>query len=305
MALRVTNVMKASGGWALARAALQGRCWNVQRTGSGAKAPRGLKPTLQLEPSTLPNKTKVPAAASRSMEQADRMDKATITMLCNPKAPLDSAVETAKKLMEADPWLDIELAGLLPSRYSSGAKGLPTAEATRLLDILDRISVGSRLVHSLGHLITHTDPQLRSKAALMLGRRVKNIGWARKHLADNESRVRANLIEALWNDKSPECEAIFLQNMTDPDNRVAGNAIYGLHLMGHEGAKQAIADMVKHPEPQFRTTAAWLIEKSSSTDLIATLQPLLTDEDGKVRRAAFKALTKLRGQSRRPPPEAG
>jgi HEAT repeat protein len=197
-------------------------------------------------------------------------------------------------MMEIDPWLDIELAKLLPKRGDTARPVLSPAAATRLLDVLDRISEGTRLVASLGHLICHTDPVLRSKAALMLGRRVKNLSWTQKYLSDEEARVRANVIEALWYDPSPKRAAIFLKYLDDTSNRVAGNAALGLYLVSPDSGKKAILDLAKHPDPAFRATAAWVIGKSGDAGLVDTLPTLLADPELKVRRAASRVLTRMK-----------
>jgi len=47
-------------------------------------------------------------------------------------------------------------------------------------------------------LTDHPDAKVRSKAALLVGRGKPELGWVRSQLAQQDARVRANAVEALW-----------------------------------------------------------------------------------------------------------
>jgi hypothetical protein len=220
------------------------------------------------------------------------MDIEAALRLCNPSAPLYQSIAAAKELMKTEPRADMELAMLLfPRAPTNTAAGVKVA--VRALEILDAISVGNRLVITVSHLTGHSDPMLRSKAVAFIGRRVRDLGWAKAHLSESDPRVQANLIESLWGQVSDECAEVLLQFSKSANNRVAGNAAHGLYLIGHEKAVDCIRSMTENPQSAFRITAAWLIGKSADPGLTDLLRPLLRDPDPEVRRASCKALVAL------------
>jgi hypothetical protein len=223
------------------------------------------------------------------------MDKDTALLLCDPGAPLDRSLATARQMMRSEPSLDVELAKLLPGREDGGAT-VSLNQSMRALEILDAISAGGRILMLISHLARHPEPRLRSKAAVIIGRRVRNITWIEKHLEEGDVRVQANIIESLWHEALPQCEAIFLRYRHSPNNRVAGNAVYGLCLRSHREARAALVAMAAHAESRFRGTAAWIIGKTAEAAFTDLLRPLLTDTDQRVRNAAFRALAKIRSK---------
>ena len=140
----------------------------------------------------------------------------------------------------------------------------------------------------------HHEPALRSKAALVIGRRVQNLNWMEKHLQQVDPRVRANVIESLWRNDSPETTGIFRHYQRDPHNRVAGNALIGLYLREPEEAVQSIRAMAEHTDPKFRVTAAWVIGMTVNARFLHVIRSMMRDPDGKVRGAACRALFRIK-----------
>jgi hypothetical protein len=140
-----------------------------------------------------------------------------IWALCSPDDSLEHTVSLVKKAMEAEPFFDVQLAELLLGRSSQMALDQPSA--LRLLEVLDRVSVGTRLLKA-------------------------------------ESRDRANMLEALWESRAPECLKVFALYRDDGDSRVAGNVLYGLYLRGQADAIPGVIGMASHRVPRFCATAA-------------------------------------------------
>jgi len=211
--------------------------------------------------------------------------------LCSPDEPLERSVSLARKAMEAEPLLDAQLADLLLGRFPHQALDHPTA--LRVLEVLDRVSLGTSLARTIGPLLAHKDPLVRSKAALVMGRRTENFDWLEKQLTEAEPRVRANLIEALWESRAPECQKLFALYRDDDNCRVAGNALYGLHLTGTEDAVPSVMRMASHVDPKFRATAAWLMGKIGQPHFTEVLKRMVKDENRSVKGSALKALVRL------------
>lgn len=210
------------------------------------------------------------------------------------------ALAVCRDLMKVDPWLDLRLARLAPAR-SEDIAGLGTAPILRLLDILQEISNGPRLIAVLGHLAVHPNPQIASKAALFLGRRIHNPNWTSRLNNSADARMRANAIEALWGRNVHWARHTFLDALTDENNRVVGNALLGLHLLGERDFRGRVTLMLADSRPPFRSTAAWVMGRSGDTSFLPLLQQAMNDPEGIVRSTAMRALIALRRPATAPP----
>src|SRR5262249_49980113 len=94
-------------------------------------------------------------------------------------------LKVCRRLMGIDPFFDVRLMRMLPASENEDA-------TLCVLDTLDEISPGARLIMTLSRLMRHPDKRVASKAALLLGRRVRNQVWVERHLGAEDSRLRAN-----------------------------------------------------------------------------------------------------------------
>jgi HEAT repeat protein len=213
-----------------------------------------------------------------------------IRALCSPDDSLETTLSLVRKAMEAEPFFDVQMAELLLGRSSDQAVDQP--RALRILEVLDRVSPGTRLTRMIGTLLKHADPLVRSKAAMVAGRRIAGFPWIYAHLLEADSRVRASMIEALWNNPRSECMEVFALYRDDGDSRVAGNAMYGLHLHG-EDVISSVARMAAHGDPKFRATAAWLMGRIGAPAFVDVLRSMLHDADRRVKGSALKSLVRI------------
>jgi hypothetical protein len=204
-----------------------------------------------------------------------------------------------RELIKLDPWLDLRLARIAPAR-NEDYSALTTASVLRLLDILQEISTGGRLIAVLGHLVAHPNRQIASKAALFLGRRIHNPSWTERLNRTGDARMRANGIEALWGRRTSWAHRAIVNALSDENNRVVGNALIGLHLLGDPEFKARAEKMLGDPRPAFRQTAAWVMGCSGDPEFLARLQEAVNDSDSTVRGAAVRALIRMRKASEKP-----
>ena len=198
-------------------------------------------------------------------------------------------------LMATDRSLDVRLARCLPNRQGVAAPGFDVAPVERALDLLDETSAGRRLVPILGHLVQHLEPRISSKATLVVGKRVQSIAWTERQLQQSDDqRSRANAVEAIWGLESPKSRLLLWDHTSDHQNRVAGNSVVGLHLLGEEKTGEMLSTMAKHSQPTFRATSCWAMGKIGSSEFLPQLQNLIKDDDSKVRGAALNAMLKIR-----------
>ncbi len=205
-----------------------------------------------------------------------------------------SAIRLFRRLLSVDPALDFRLARMLPGRNDSNRnKVLRGGHASRAIDILDQTSPGQRLMSVVGHLPNSEDAGISAKAALLVGRRVNNPAWTAKQLAREDHRVRANAVEASWGTKSEAAIRILEICARDPNNRVVGNALVGLHMAECPDVPERTLALSVSEQPELRSTAAWAMGKIGSPAFIERLRRLLNDEHPRVRSIAIRSLVEI------------
>lgn len=203
----------------------------------------------------------------------------------------DQAIAVAKKLLASNSRLDVMLLEPLQrERFVEESEDM----VLRILDILDGISERDRLVLNILAFLKHPNARFRSKAALFIGRRRQSLPWITDHSRELDPRVRANILESLFGSREEFIHRLFLDNVTDENNRVAGNAILGLYLFGDPASIQLIDEMAKDPRPSFRNTSAWIMGKTGDRRFAQNLVDLISDPDELVRRQALRGLSGIK-----------
>jgi HEAT repeat protein len=156
-----------------------------------------------------------------------------------------------------------------------------------------------KLITLLKPFLKFGDPQIASKCVLVIGRHARNMDWLNGVMRDHDDRVRANLIESLWNRREPEVLTVLTNALADPHPRVAANAVRGLYLLGSEERIKGLERLTSHEDAAFRKSAIWMMKSSGIPDAPARLQQLIRDADPEVRHAAFRALIYLRESDRK------
>src|SRR6185295_8336122 len=214
--------------------------------------------------------------------------------ICDPTSfSISQAAAVTRLATSVDTQFDIELARRLTS-----SSGIEEHEAERILKILEEASGRSRLQPFLAQLLTHPNARIRSKAALLIGRYNRNPGWASEQQSNEDSRVRANAVEALWELEDCDCAAFFQEAALDPNPRVAGNAIVGLYKLRDTTAIRKLHDLSNLPGLEWQVTAAWAMGETGNPHFQPTLKRLMTAGDPKLRQHAVRALSRIRQASR-------
>jgi len=218
-------------------------------------------------------------------------------ILSDPAALSPSAAtELIRLLSHADPMLDAKLTRWL--LRGLGTHPDPAAadpvRINRLLEILESVSDGTRTVVNLVQLLRHPSPKVRSKAALMVGRSLKSGAWAEQRLLETDARVRANVVEALWGLEAPGAADVFKLALRDSNNRVVGNALVGLYLLGDPAAATLLQEMAAHRSAAFRATAAWAMGFLEDPQFLPVLGRLLKDREAIVRRNVLRSLARIK-----------
>jgi HEAT repeat protein len=78
------------------------------------------------------------------------------------------------------------------------------------------------------------------------------------------------------------------------NNRVLGNSLLGLHILGCREAERRVLDISSARKHEVRSTAAWIMGKMSGQQCLERLTDLVRDDHPMVRSTALKSLLEIR-----------
>ncbi|MDQ6664733.1 MAG: HEAT repeat domain-containing protein [Acidobacteriota bacterium] len=221
-----------------------------------------------------------------------------IQALCDNSAlRLEEAVSVAKAAARVDPHLHVRLLHHLLDSLEAGNDPGEDAGAGRLLEIVSAVADRGSLLPLLTQLLRHPNARIRSKVALLIGRSNKSTKWLEKRMSEEDPRVRANAIEALWGVEGEQSRTILWEAAKDTHNRVAGNALVGLYRTGDAGSIAAILEMAGSGDVPRRTTAAWAMGEIEDPRFLLVLGRMLVDAQGSLRGTVFHSITAIKNGS--------
>lgn len=227
-----------------------------------------------------------------------------IALLHNTGLSRAQLFEICRYFMTIEDLVDVRLARLTPGRQCGDESQLDSETVLRILDLLDKLSPGSRLILLLNHLTQHADRRIAAKPTLLVGKRIRNRDWLARQLDSSDGRVRASAVEGLWGVHSPAALNSLWASVRDKNNRVVGNALIGLHELGEAGVNEFVRRMIEDPRPPFRWTAAWVMGRIGSNEFTPCLQEALKDKELHVRKAAEQALEAIVQHAEAPEPKS-
>lgn len=194
-----------------------------------------------------------------------------------------------RELAGIDPSLDLKLA----RRFSRGDRPMSDAVAQRTLNLLAEVAHNARVLPLIIRLLSHPNPRLRSKAALIIGRAHIAPHTAERLLSEQDPRVRANAIEALWGSDTRKIRRALREAVADGNNRVAGNALLGLFRLGDTATIPRILAMAASAESESRATAAWVMERTGNPRFLPVLARMVGERHPRARTRVFHAIAAL------------
>jgi HEAT repeat protein len=212
-----------------------------------------------------------------------------VEKLCDPAAALEDSVVLAQTLAKHEPRFDVHFAKNLLVDEQATEEVLQ-----RGLSILEQLGSCGRLTPILIQFLRSPNPRVRSRAALMMGRIVPTRNLIHRLMRDEDSRVRANFIEGLWSSAKDHCD-LFRRALRDSHQRVAGNALIGLHRAGQSrDVILHVAQMARRTEAPYRATAAWVMGQTGEERYATVLRYLMNDPEPSVRRNALISLRRIK-----------
>ena len=188
------------------------------------------------------------------------------------------------------PALEMALSRVLKSRPTPES----AAQAMRILDVLGAIQTQNCWPAFQNELMAYPDPAVRSKAALLIGRNIRNVAWISRRLMDKDARVQANAVEALWAMDAADARPVLMAALRSQNHRVVANAAVGLYRTADLKVVETLLDMAQHADPGFRTAALWAIAETEDPRFTPFLMELFKSSQGKMRLAVTRALSRIR-----------
>ena len=192
------------------------------------------------------------------------------------------------------PLLEEELGQVLSAALQKAPSSANGIRVLRIIELMAAaLAPGSLLTHQ-HELMAYPDPKVRSKAALLTGRRAKSSASIGRLLRDQDARVQANSVEALWSLDTAASGALLQMASKSSHNRVRGNALVGLYGISDVGSISGIFEMAEHPDQRFRATAYWAMGMTGDSRFVPFLTNQLNRGAGSERLAILRALTRIR-----------
>ena len=218
----------------------------------------------------------------------------TAGLLDEGTCSLKDAVAAAKAIDEMGSRLQPALEMALSRALRSPATEESTTHVMRILDLLGAIPSQNSWPSFQCELMVHPDKAVRSKAALLIGRGLRNRAWINRRMLDKDARVQANAVEALWAMDAAEARPVFTAALRSPNNRVVANAALGLYRLSDLKAVPALLDLARHSDPLFRTSGLWAIAETEDPRFIPFLMEQFKTSQGKMKLAVTRALSRIR-----------
>lgn len=214
-----------------------------------------------------------------------------VEILSNPaRMSHAQGVEFLRAAAKMDPHFDVKLTRWLLDGDNREWVASLGARSEALLGVLAEASPGNRLLPLLVQFLRSKGERVSSKAAMLVAQRSQRVELA---LADEDARVRANAIEALWGMDTLKARRTLHGALDDPNNRVVGNALLGLLRLGDRTVIPNLMDMAKRDDPAFRASAAWVMGQVGDPRFRPVLVELCAGGPDIVTAAAKEALARL------------
>jgi hypothetical protein len=216
-------------------------------------------------------------------------EESLVNAICSPTfLSIPQAITVTRLALFADPQFDLKLA------EQFGGLSTEDPEAMRSLTILAEVSGTGRLRPFQTDLLSHPNAHVRSKAALLLGRSRTNPNWVGDQLLDDDARVRANAVEALWDTDDPACLQFFRSVVGDVNGRVVTNALVGMYRHDDISSIQKLQQMADNADVSWQIRAAWAMGMTGDVRFLGSLTRLMCAGDPKLRWHAIRATAAIR-----------
>jgi hypothetical protein len=167
----------------------------------------------------------------------------------------------------------------------------------RALHLAPALGDYSILIPWLRSLLQSSNLRLRSRAAKLLCQLRPNKSLLDRLLHSPDPRIRAAVMEALWQAKALDPTEIvlpfFRTALADTNHRVVANALVGLYRLGDTEALNQMINHCADKQHLFRAAMAWAMGEVEDARAVPSLLNLTFDRSYTVRQRASNSLAAL------------
>ena len=166
-------------------------------------------------------------------------------------------------------------------------------QRVKAMQMAQELGMVESLHPMLAQFCTDPNPRVRSKAVAMLGElpSAPSDVLVERLLNDNDSRVRANVIEILESKQDARFVPVLAERALAASSRERANAIKAMHRMKVSTATTQLLNMLRDERPEHRISALWALRQIGWWQLLNEVGKLAkSDGNLKVRRYALAIL---------------
>jgi HEAT repeat protein len=210
-----------------------------------------------------------------------------LKVLFNPSAlPIEVAENALAALRKSD-------AQIIPRFLEAAEQISNSGQILHVMRLVPILGDYAPLLPWLRTLSQQADERVKSCAIKLLCEVRPHKVLIGRQMHDANPRVRANVVEALWNWDDGAAAEVFEAATADVHHRVVANALVGLYLNGDPTALRRMIKLCQSPDAGFRAAMAWSLGAIGDKRGAPVLQCLSKDRSGMVRKRALRSLLAL------------
>jgi hypothetical protein len=234
------------------------------------------------------------SAGSRYVVHLLRKRDLLLPSLTDLVAKDDDAVAAGRVISGIGGPLEAELEAALGATLSQSASSSNTLRVVRLLELLAAAAPHPRFYLFQTELLGYPESVVRARAALLICRSSRSAALVGRLLLDEDPRVQANAVEALWSFDAAEASPLLLHAGRSKTPRVAANAAVGLYRVGDLSSLKLLFSMAQESNPHRRTSAAWAMGETGDPRFLPFLTAWFPTSSGNEKVNVLKALGRIR-----------
>jgi hypothetical protein len=239
--------------------------------------------------------TAAASAGARYVLHLLRKHNLLMEALADPRGSRrEDAVAAARTISQIGTPIDADLERVLGAALSLPPSLVNAARVLRILDVLEAASAQPRFYLFQSDLMSYPDSVVRSKSAFLIACSSKSVALVGKLLLDEDVRVQANAVEALWNFDAGEARSLLETAARSRTARVAANALVGLYRIGDLASLRMLFHMAGQDNPALRTSAAWAMGETGDPRFLPFLTAWFPRSSGNERVNVLQALGRIR-----------
>jgi hypothetical protein len=234
-------------------------------------------------------------AGARYLLHLLRKHNLLMAALIDPRgSKREIAMAAARKIPQIGAPVEADLEKVLSASLGEPRSPENAARVLRLLELLEVSSTQPRYVLYQADLLRYPDPVVRSRAALLIARHTKSTALVSRLLLDNEPRVQANAVEALWTFDPADALPLLVTVGRSKNARIAANAAVGLYRCGDLSSLKLMFGMAQEADSGRRTSAAWAMGETGDPRFLPFLTTWFPTSSGNEKVNVLQALGRIR-----------